>query len=317
MIDLQGMARDCTHRVALTVALPGEEEIELEVHVVRGATDGPTVGAFAGIHGDEQVGVAALARLAETLGADKIRGTMILMPIVNPPATWAGSRLIPNEATDLNRSFDASLHRGPIAGAIADALLSVVTKLDFLYTMHSWSSGYACLPYIEHQTGARVVSASRSAADAMGLGFVEPIDPKPGRLLTAAARAGVPAIEGEVGGLGMTTLALERSYEGTVLRLAAHLGMTRHLSRPRRPAVHIVRHDVTSPLDAILRLGPSLGAGVAQDEGIAEIVEPASGMRRILKSPAGGWLGIRRETATVGAGVLVASIFAPLRGGRS
>src|SRR5882762_3103103 len=81
--------------------------------------DGPRVLLMAGNHGDEYEGQVALGKLIRSLGAEEVRGRIIMLPSANFPAAMAGMRTSPLDEGNLNRSFPGDPYGGPTA-QIAD-----------------------------------------------------------------------------------------------------------------------------------------------------------------------------------------------------
>jgi hypothetical protein len=75
----------------------------LPIHVFEAEAPGPTALIQAGIHGDEIAGVHALAELLEA-GRRPLRGRLLVIPVMNPPAYRARTRAAPG-GLDLNRCF--------------------------------------------------------------------------------------------------------------------------------------------------------------------------------------------------------------------
>lgn len=63
---------------------PGE--IELPATIIRGKEPGKTVLITAGVHAGEYVGVEAAVQLGYKLKVEKVRGTIIIVKVVNRPA---------------------------------------------------------------------------------------------------------------------------------------------------------------------------------------------------------------------------------------
>jgi hypothetical protein len=80
----------------------------LPIHVFDAPEPGPTALIQAGIHGDEIAGVHALQEFLEE-DLRPVRGRLIVVPVMNPPAYRARQRSAPG-GLDLNRCFpgDAS-----------------------------------------------------------------------------------------------------------------------------------------------------------------------------------------------------------------
>jgi predicted deacylase len=78
--------------------------VTMSVHVIHGKSDGPTIFVSAGVHGDEVIGVEIVRRLIRAPNLKSLRGTLIVIPIVNTFGFINHSRYLPDRR-DLNRSF--------------------------------------------------------------------------------------------------------------------------------------------------------------------------------------------------------------------
>src|SRR5580765_8480171 len=84
--------------------LAGWANLMVPITVVHGGA-GPTALVLAGNHGDEYPGQVALRKLMRELLAEQVRGRLILLPTLNPPACKAAARLSPLDGKNLNRAF--------------------------------------------------------------------------------------------------------------------------------------------------------------------------------------------------------------------
>ena len=214
------------HRFALLVAdRPDGSSLALPVLVMVGQRPTPRLVCVAGVHGDEHEGVTALLELWEELEPEALQGTVVMVPVANPPAFAANARVNPQDPVDMNRVFPGRAD-GRITERLAYHLFhSVVTGADLVLSMHGWSSGALVLPYVEYPRDSPVTPASRAAARAFGLDTLEPLDWHPGLLCAACNRAGIPAIEPEIGGLGYTEDARRALYKRGTRALMQHLGI--------------------------------------------------------------------------------------------
>lgn len=80
----------------------------MTVHVITGASPGPTVGISAVIHGDEIEGLLILRELWRALRPETVRGSLWLLPVANPTALATLTRNTPVDMLDLNRLFPGS-----------------------------------------------------------------------------------------------------------------------------------------------------------------------------------------------------------------
>jgi predicted deacylase len=70
----------------LTAALPGGEEVEIACWVLHGHAPGPVLYLHSTQHGNEITGIEVVRRVAQALDPRRLRGTLIAVPIANPPA---------------------------------------------------------------------------------------------------------------------------------------------------------------------------------------------------------------------------------------
>lgn len=82
-------------------------DVGLTVHVVHGRRPGPCLLVTAAVHGDEINGVEIIRRVLSIKQLDKLRGTLLAIPVVNVHGFLNQSRYLP-DGRDLNRSFPGS-----------------------------------------------------------------------------------------------------------------------------------------------------------------------------------------------------------------
>ena len=75
--------------------------VNMSVHVIHGRRPGPTMFVSAGIHGDEVIGVEIVRRLLRSTQLKSVRGTVLVVPIVNAFGFLNRSRYLPDRR-DLN-----------------------------------------------------------------------------------------------------------------------------------------------------------------------------------------------------------------------
>ncbi len=87
--------------------LPGGRMLEIPIIVLNGAEDGPCIWVDAVIHGDEPEGTLCCHMLNAELDPAKMRGSVVLVPVLNVPAFEAAQRGNPLDtfSYDLNRIY--------------------------------------------------------------------------------------------------------------------------------------------------------------------------------------------------------------------
>ncbi|MEQ8676967.1 MAG: M14 family metallopeptidase [Aggregatilineales bacterium] len=85
----------------------GGRALEIPVIVINGAEDGPCVWVDAVIHGDEPEGTLCCHMIDAELDPTNMRGSVVLIPVLNVPAYEAGQRGNPLDtfSYDLNRIY--------------------------------------------------------------------------------------------------------------------------------------------------------------------------------------------------------------------
>ena len=91
--------------------------VRVPVLVARGAQEGPVMGLTGAVHGDELNGIDIVGRLIRSKAIERLRGTLIAVPMVNVYGVLNQSRYLPDRR-DLNRSFPGS-KKGSLAGRLA------------------------------------------------------------------------------------------------------------------------------------------------------------------------------------------------------
>ncbi len=204
---------------ALTLAPDLGTPVEVPCTVVRGGREGPTVLVTAGVHGAEYASIEAATRVAR-LDPATVRGTVIVLPVANPPAFFARSiYLNPLDGKNLNRVFP-----GSAGGTFAERLAFWLThewfaRADALIDLHGGDM-------IESLTPFSIVAAGHAPSLALAEAFGLPLLVESGgRGMTyaAATELGVPAVLAEASGQGLWPEAeVERLVHG-VRRALQHL----------------------------------------------------------------------------------------------
>lgn len=118
--------------------LPTHTLIDLPIFIRSAKEDGPIVLISGGVHGDEINGIFTAKRILEEIdsGLELLKGTLIIIPLVNIYGFLSNSRTFP-DGRDLNRSFPGS-KKGSLAGRIAYILSEqIIPQIDFGIDFHT------------------------------------------------------------------------------------------------------------------------------------------------------------------------------------
>ena len=116
--------------------------VRLPLLVAAGRSPRPRLVITAGIHGDEYEGPRAITDLLGTLDPAALEGTVVAVPVANPPAFAAGTRTSPLDGLNLARIFPGDPD-GTISQRIAYTLVErIVRGADLLVDLHSGGVRY-------------------------------------------------------------------------------------------------------------------------------------------------------------------------------
>lgn len=254
--------------------LPNAASLSMPVHVVRGKKSGPTLFVSAAIHGDEINGVEIVSRLLRMRTLERLRGTLIAVPVVNVFGFSSYSRYLPDRR-DLNRSFPGS-ERGSLAARLAHLFMTeVVANSTHGIDLHTGALHRTNLPQLRVTDGD---PASLSMAKHFGALVVLKSALRDGSLRAAAAERKVPIVVYEGGeALRFDEWAIRSGLRG-ILATMHHLEMLpsrREAPRAlREPVVAASSHWIRAPEGGVFRTHASLGARVVRGDTLGTIGDP-------------------------------------------
>ncbi len=285
-----------THEIApgtrATVALPisvfaNHTPAELAIHVIHGKRPGPAIFVSGGIHGDEVIGVEICRRLLRAPNLDTLRGTLVVVPVVNGFGFLNHSRYLPDRR-DLNRSFPGS-SGGSLAARLAKLFLNeVVLRCDLGIDLHSAAIHRTNLPQIRISPGNR---RTRALAQVFGTPVVMTSALRDGSLRGEAKERGVDVLLYEAGeGLRFDETSVRAGVAG-ILRVLQHEGMVAARGVPKSVSKPVFVADsswLRAPAGGLVRMFHSEGDLVAEGEVLAAVADPFGAEDVELVAPKAG-----------------------------
>lgn len=181
------------------------EPYRLEVFLINGQQEGPTLVITGGIHAAEYASIAAALEIGQNLTPEGLCGSVIVIPVVNQRGFHVRSIYInPIDGQNLNRVFPGKA-TGTASEQIAHWLFENVMKQATYYIdLHGGDLIEALVPFtIYYKTGKPEVDrVSFELARTFGIPFLVRSQGT-GSTFIAAAQAGIPAILTEAGGQGI------------------------------------------------------------------------------------------------------------------
>ncbi len=177
----------------------------LEVFLINGSAEGPTLVVTAGIHAAEYASIAAALELGQKLSPDRLKGRVIVVPLVNQRGFRLRSIYInPLDGVNLNRIFPGKVDGSASEQIAAWVFENAIKQANFYIDLHGGDLIEALVPFtIYYCTGNEAVdNASIEMAKTFGIPYLVRSEGM-NSTYSAASRAGIPAILTEAGGQGI------------------------------------------------------------------------------------------------------------------
>ena len=287
----------------------GTGPISIPIAIAQGYEDGKTMFISAGVHGDELNAIVVVQRFIQRLDIEALRGTLLILPIVNVTGFEAGQRTVAYDDRDLNRCFpgDAS---GSVSEQIACTIFhEVVARCDLGIDVHDSGRCSVLLPHPRahirdasgHYDPALIVPIAAFGTDIIML--CEGMDGV--MTIEANRRLDVPAFTVEIGGaMILWEDFIKRAVVGLENVLIYHGMKNGQMVLPRQQFVIPGEDDISTKasLDGILYRKVELGKAVRLGEELAEIYNPVTAEQQVIRADQCGVVHDLNVHARVNAG---------------
>lgn len=290
----------CTVDIPVSV-LSDHTPVSMSVHVIHGRRPGPTMFVSAAIHGDEIIGVEIVRRLLRASQLDRLRGTLLAIPVVNSFGFLHRSRYLPDRR-DLNRSFPGSAS-GSLAARLAYLFMTqIVEKSDIGIDLHSAAVHRINLPQIR-------VSPSKPETLALAKAFGAPLiltsKVRDGTLRFCAREKGIDILLFESAeGLRFDEFSVRTGVAG-ILRVMRDLQMIAAKSVPKLKAASMHSSSsywIRSPAGGLLRSFKTIGEQVVENDLLGIISDPFGETEKEVHASDGGLMIGRTNLPIVNEG---------------
>ncbi len=265
--------------------------IRMPVTVINGAGPGPRLGITAGVHGGEYPGIEAAIRTAAALDPRDVRGSVIIVHIVDVPAFQGRTIYVcPLDGKNPNRVFPGN-PAGTASERLAHTLFTeVIGRAEYYVDLHGGDLNEALVPFtILLESGhADVDARALELARAYGIPYVVR-GRVAGGTYAAAAQRGIPAILTEAGGQGILdgrSLGIHLRGLQNVMR---HLGILPGAPEPAEAITLLTEfHWMTSQHTGLFYPSVAPGDRVARGERVGEIRDYFGAPLAEITAPAAG-----------------------------
>jgi len=261
--------------------------VTMSVHVIHGQQEGPSVFVSAGIHGDEVIGVEIVRRLLRAPNLDRLRGTLIVIPIVNTFGFINHSRYLPDRR-DLNRMFPGS-EEGSLASRLAYLFVEeVVKRADLGIDLHSAAIHRTNYPQIRVSPDN---PKTFELAQIFGAPIIMESPIRDGSLRGAARKLGKDVLLYEAGeGLRFDEHSVRAGVAG-ILRVLRHLSMVsaKGIAKAKtEPQFCPSSKWLRAPIGGLLRTFRADGDLVSEGEVMAGVSDPFGEKEKEIIAPFDG-----------------------------
>ena len=289
-VDIGGIIVTPGERV--TIELPVADlythtSLDMPIHIICGRYAGPRLFVSAAIHGDELIGVEIIRRLLRLKVLNRLRGTLIAVPIVNVHGFLDQSRYLPDRR-DLNRSFPGS-EKGSVAARLAHTFASeIVAKADFGIDIHSGAIHRANLPQIRANLDD---AATMELARVFDVPVLINANVRDGSLRECAAERGIPTLLYEAGeALRFDEVGIRAGVRGVinVMRQLGMLSPKKSKVRTLEPIIAKSTRWIRAPASGVVRCKLKLGQRVVRNDQVALISDPFGEVELEVLAPVSG-----------------------------
>ncbi len=283
------------------VRLYTHTEMTMPVHIIHGRRPGPRLFVSGAIHGDEINGMETIRRLLKMKQLQRLRGTLIAIPVVNAYGFINRSRYLPDRR-DLNRSFPGSA-KGSLASRLARLFMDeIVAHCTHGIDLHSGANGRTNLPQVRACLDR---PETRQLAEAFGAPVIIDARLRDGSLREAGNEKGIPMLLYEAGeSLRFSEVAIRTGMRGilAVMREIGMLAPRAHKRHHIEPLIATTASWVRAPISGVVISGAALGVQVKKGQVLGTVSDPFGEQQKPIESPADGIVIGRLNLPLVHAG---------------
>lgn len=275
--------------------------VSMSIHVIHGRQPGPTVFVSAGVHGDEIIGIEILRRVLKTPTMKSLRGTLLVIPIVNAFGFINKSRYLPDRR-DLNRFFPGT-EGGSLASRLAHNFMgNVVARCDLGIDLHSAAIHRMNYPQIRVSPKS---PRARELAEVFGAPVIMESPVRPGSLRGAAEDVGTEILLYEAGeGLRFDDFSVRVGHAG-ILRVLRQLGMipAKGVAHAKtRPQFCPASKWLRAPIGGLLRTYRTDGELAREGDLMGSVSDPFGDTEMDIRAPFDGIIVGRATMPVVNEG---------------
>lgn len=254
--------------------------------VARGKMEGEVLGLTAAVHGNELNGIPVIQRLFKEIDVEKLKGTIIGVPVANVPSLIRRSRRFLN-GKDLNHLMPGE-RKGDVSEVYAFRLFDrIISEFNYLIDLHTASTGRINSYYIRADMSNEI---TRQMSILQHPQIVLHNPPSDGTLRGAAAEIGIHAITLEVGDPSRFQKGMIRDGLTGIHNVLHYLGMIKStIEEPDAPPIICDSSQwIYTDTGGFLTVLPKVTEMVAEGQVIAKLQNVFGDLTKEYVSPKAG-----------------------------
>ena len=256
--------------------------VKIPIQIRRAANPGPVVFVTAALHGDELNGTGAVRQLIQDDEFNLLKGSVILVPVLNLLAFDRHSRYLPDRR-DLNRCFPGS-RTGSLAGRMANTIFNeIVARSDYGIDLHTAAIRRTNYPNVRGDLSDAAVDRM---AKAFGSEVIINSKGPPKSFRREACKAGCPTIIMEGGEVWKVEPGIVESAVRGVKNVLVDLGMLGGTPQSPDYQVRVERTKwIRAEKGGFLKFHVSPGDIVEQDQPLVTNTTILGRERSVIEAP--------------------------------
>ncbi len=260
--------------------------VHIPIIIARGKTKGKIVGLTAAVHGNELNGIPVIQRLFKEIDVEKLKGTIVGVPIINVPSFLRKKRRF-LDGTDLNHIMPGKPD-GTVSQVYAWRIVNKIIKhFDYLLDLHTASNGRINSYYIRADMSDEIV---RKMALLQNAQIIVHNPPSDGTLRGTADEMEIPAITLEVGNPNLFQKGMIRDGLTGIHNLLGYLKITDSEVEEQSSETIICKKSywIYTDTGGLLTVHPKVTQIVKKGETIATLRDVFGDIIKEYKTPENG-----------------------------
>lgn len=248
---------------------------------------GPYIAITGGQHGNEWNGTYTAHKLYKEITPEETKGTIIILPVLNPPAFNQKTRVSSIDNIDLNRTYLGS-DRKPTERLGKLLFENIFSEMDYVIDIHTGGPG----EYLPHSA---IIDRERVKEASLMLPYLYIAQATGGSLVSSAERENIKSFLIEMGrGRNINYKFVNQVTEG-IKNFLTGTNIIKGNIKKNESEIFLNKQKIPSPQSGFFKSKTKLGEFIEKGETIGKIEKMMGGQQKIKSPISGRVIYIRRE----------------------